>query len=101
MMPPPFSEEGAAEKHMPQLQRNMRVTNAKLSVLSIITGGGKWVEISIAADPLYPHLLLTTEKKFWRLNTEEARGSPLSTLEAARRDAWVRFAKPHSLVELF
>ena len=97
MMPPPFSEEGAAEKHMPQLQRNMRATNAKLSVLSIITGGGKWVEISIVADPLYPHLLLTTEKKFWR----EARGSPLSTLEAARRDAWVRFAKPHSLVELF
>ena len=32
----------------------------------IITGGGKWVEISIAADPLYQHLLLTAEKKFWR-----------------------------------
>jgi hypothetical protein len=30
------------------------------------TGGGKWVEISIAADPLYQHLLLTAEKKFWR-----------------------------------
>src|SRR5262249_11687211 len=34
--------------------------------LSIITGGGKWVEISIAADQLYQHLLLTAEKKFWR-----------------------------------
>ena len=66
MLPWSFSEEGAAEKHMPQLQHNMWVTNAKLSVLSIITGGGKWVEITIAADPLYQHLLLTAEKKFWR-----------------------------------
>ena len=46
MLPWSFSEEGAAEKHMPQLQHNMWVTNAKLSVLSIITGGGKWVEIT-------------------------------------------------------
>ena len=66
MLPWSFSEEGAAEKYMPQLQHNMWVTNAKLSVLSIITGGGKWVEISIAADPLYQHLLFTAEKKFWR-----------------------------------
>src|SRR5271168_5163992 len=66
MLPWSFTEEGAAEKYMPQLQHNMWVTNAKLSVLSIITGGGKWVEISIAADPLYKHLLLTAEKKFWR-----------------------------------
>ena len=41
---------------------NMWVTNAKLSVLSIITGGGKWIETSIAADPLYQHLLFTAEK---------------------------------------
>jgi len=66
MLPWSFTEEGAAEKYMPQLQHNMWVTNAKLSVLSIITGGGKWVEISIPADPLYQHLLLTAEKKFWR-----------------------------------
>ena len=66
MLPRSFSEEGAAEKYMPQLQHNMWVTNAKLSVLSIITGGGKWVEISISADPLYQHLLFTAEKKFWR-----------------------------------
>jgi hypothetical protein len=44
----------------------MWVTNATNSVLSIITGGGKWVEIKITADPLYQHLLLTAEKKFWR-----------------------------------
>ena len=65
MLPWSFSEEGAAEKYMPQLQHNMWVTNAKLSVLSIITGGGKF-EISIPADPLYQHLLVTAEKKFWR-----------------------------------
>jgi putative phage-type endonuclease len=66
MLPWSFSEEGAAEKYMAQLQHNMWVTNARMAALSIITGGGKWVEISIAADPLYQHLLLTAEKKFWR-----------------------------------
>src|SRR5205809_5427270 len=66
MLPWSFSEEGAAEKHMAQLQHNMWVTNAKMAVLSIITGGGKWVEITIPADSLYQHLLLTAEKKFWR-----------------------------------
>jgi predicted phage-related endonuclease len=66
MLPWSFSEEAAAEKHMAQLQHNMWVANARESVLSIITGGGKWVEIQISADPLYQHLLLTAEKKFWR-----------------------------------
>ena len=66
MLPWTFSEEAAAEKHMAQLQHNMWVTNARSAVLSIITGGGKWVEMTIPADPLYQHLLLTAEKKFWR-----------------------------------
>jgi hypothetical protein len=35
-------------------------------VLSIITGGGKWVEISIPVDPLYLSVLVSAEKKFWR-----------------------------------
>jgi hypothetical protein len=65
MLPWSFSEEGAAEKHMPQLQHNMWVTASRIAVLSIITGGGKWVEMTIPADPLYQHLLLTAEKKFW------------------------------------
>jgi predicted phage-related endonuclease len=65
-LPWSFSEEAAAEKHMAQLQHNMWVANAKSAVLSIITGGGKWVELTIYADPLYQHLLLTAEKKFWR-----------------------------------
>jgi len=66
MLPWTFSEEAAAEKHMAQLQHNMWVSGAKTAVLSIITGGGKWVELSIAADPLYQHLLITAEKAFWR-----------------------------------
>ena len=66
MLPWSFSEEAAAEKHMAQVQHNMWVTNATSAALSIITGGGKWVEIKIPADSLYQHLLLTAEKKFWR-----------------------------------
>jgi predicted phage-related endonuclease len=66
MLPWSFSEEGAAEKHMAQLQHNMWVTASRTAVLSIITGGGKWVEMTIPADPLYQHLLLIAEKKFWR-----------------------------------
>jgi len=66
MLPWLFSEEAAAQKHMAQLQHNMWVTNAREAALSIITGGGKWVAIRIGADPLYQHLLLTAEKKFWR-----------------------------------
>jgi predicted phage-related endonuclease len=66
MLPWLFSEEGAAEKYMPQLQHNMWVTAARTAVLSIITGGGKWVEIGTHADPLYQHLIVTAERKFWR-----------------------------------
>jgi len=66
MLPWAFSEEAAAEKHMPQLQHNMWVIAARTAVLSVITGGGKWVEITLHADPLYQHLLLTAERKFWR-----------------------------------
>ena len=66
MLPWNFSEETAADKHMAQLQHNMWVIAARSAVLSIITGGGKWVEITVHADPLYQHLLLTAEKKFWR-----------------------------------
>jgi hypothetical protein len=61
-----FSEEGAAEKHMPQMQHNMWVVAARSAVLSVITGGGKWVEITTHADPLYQHLIVTAERKFWR-----------------------------------
>jgi predicted phage-related endonuclease len=66
MLPWSFSEEAAAEKHIPQVQHNMWVTNARGAVLSIITGGGKWVEITIPMDPLYLSVSVSAEKKFWR-----------------------------------
>jgi predicted phage-related endonuclease len=65
MLPWNFSEEAALEKHMAQLQHNMWVVATRTAILSIITGGGKWIEITVQADPLYQHLLLTAEKKFW------------------------------------
>jgi predicted phage-related endonuclease len=66
MLPWSFSEEAAAEKYMAQVQHNMWVSHLRTSVLSIITGGGKWVEIAIPVDPLYLSVLVSAEKKFWR-----------------------------------
>jgi hypothetical protein len=66
MLPWSFSEEAAAEKHMAQLQHNMWVTNARSAALSIITGGGKWIEMTIPADALYQHFFVTAERRFWR-----------------------------------
>ena len=66
MLPWSFSEEAAAEKYMAQVQHNMWVTHLRSSVLSIITGGGKWVEVTIPMDPLYLSILVSAEKKFWR-----------------------------------
>jgi hypothetical protein len=51
---------------MPHLQHNMTVVAARSAVLSIVTGGGKWVEIITHADPIYQHLIVTAERKFWR-----------------------------------
>src|SRR6266404_375025 len=104
MLPWAFSEEGAAEKHMPQLQHNMWITASRVAVLSIITGGGKWVELTIHADPLYQHLLLTAEKKFWHCvqsgETPRLFGiePPRPRLEAVRivdmsaSNSWAEFA---------
>jgi hypothetical protein len=44
----------------------MWVVAARSAVLSVITGRGKWVEITTYADPLYQHLIVTAERKFWR-----------------------------------
>jgi predicted phage-related endonuclease len=104
MLPWSFSEEAAAEKHMAQVQHNMWVTNSRAALLSIITGGGRWVEITIGADSLYQHLLLTAEKKFWRCveNGEPPRlfgvEPPRPRIEALRvvdmsaSNAWAEFA---------
>jgi predicted phage-related endonuclease len=66
MLPWYFSEEAAAQKYMAQLQHNMWVVASRAAVLSVITGGGKWVEITTYADPLYQHLIVTAERLFWR-----------------------------------
>ena len=47
MLPWSFSEAAAAEKHMAQLQHNMMVAGTKKSVLSIMTGGGSWIQLSV------------------------------------------------------
>jgi putative phage-type endonuclease len=104
MLPWSFSEAAAVEKYMAQLQHNMWVTNATAAVLSIITGGGKWVEIKIPADSLYQHLLLTAEKKFWRCVESGERPRlfgvepPRARIEAVRivdmsaSNAWAEFS---------
>src|SRR5712692_9893132 len=104
MLPWSFSEEAAAEKYMAQLQHNMWVTNTKLAVLSVITGGGKWVEITIPADPLYQHLLLTAEKKFWRcvengepprlfgVEPPRPRIAAVRVVDMSSSNAWAEFA---------
>src|ERR1700683_4584624 len=104
MLPWTFSEEAAAEKHMAQLQHNMWVVAARSAVLSVITGGGKWVEIKTHADPLYQHLIVTAERKFWRCveSGEPPRlfgvEPPKPRIEAVRivdmtsSNAWAEFA---------
>ena len=108
MLPWQFSEEAAGEKHAPQLQHNMFVVAARNAVLSVITGGGKWVEIKIHADPLYQHLIVTAERKFWRCveNGEPPTlfgvEPPKPRIEAVRivdmtpSNAWAEFAAAYS-----
>jgi predicted phage-related endonuclease len=109
MLPWNFSEDAAAEKHMAQLQHNMWVTASRSAVLSIITGGGKWVEMTIPADPLYQHLLLTAERKFWRcvetgepphlfgIEPPRPRVEAIRTVDMSGSNAWAEFANVYRL----
>jgi predicted phage-related endonuclease len=104
MLPWSFSEEAAAEKYMPQLQHNMWVVAAKSAVLSVITGGGKWVEITAHADPLYQHLIVTAERKFWRcvesgepprlfgVEPPKPRIEAIRIVDVSTSNAWAEFA---------
>jgi predicted phage-related endonuclease len=104
MLPWSFSEQAAAEKHMAQLQHNMLVVGAKRAVLSIITGGGKWVEIVIAADPVYQTALLYAERAFWRAvsggetptlfhaEPPKVRIAAVKTIDMASSNAWAELA---------
>ncbi len=104
MLPWSFSEEAAAEKYMAQVQHNMWVTHSREAVLSIITGGGKWVEISIPMDPLYLTVLVSAEKKFWRcvqsgevphlINAEPPRPriEAIRIVDMSSSNSWAEFA---------
>jgi predicted phage-related endonuclease len=104
MLPWSFSEEAAAEKYMAQVQHNMWVTHLRSSVLSIITGGGKWVELTIPMDPLYLSVLVSAEKKFWRcvqsgepphlINAEPPRPriEAVRIVDMSSSNSWAEFA---------
>ncbi len=104
MLPWSFSEEAAAEKHMAQLQHNMWVVNARTAALSIITGGGKWIELTIPADALYQHFLITAERKFWRcvetgetpypfgVEPPRARVEAVRIVDMRESNSWAEFA---------
>jgi predicted phage-related endonuclease len=104
MLPWSFSEEAAAEKYMAQVQHNMWVTHLRSAVLSIITGGGKWVEITIPMDPLYLSVLVSAEKKFWRcvqsgetphlINAEPPRPriEAIRIVDMSASNSWAEFA---------
>ena len=98
MLPWSFSEEAAAEKYMPQLQHNMWCVAARTAVLSVITGGGKWVEILAHADPLYQHLIVTAERKFWRC-VESGEATPAVRRRAAQAAARGRAGCRHGFVQ--
>jgi len=104
MLPWSFSEEAAAEKYMAQVQHNMWVTHLRSALLSIITGGGKWVEITIPMDPLYLSVLVSAEKKFWRcvqsgvpphlINAEPPRPriEAIRIVDMSSSNSWAEFA---------
>jgi predicted phage-related endonuclease len=104
MLPWSFSEEAAVEKYMPQLQHNMWVVAARSAVLSVITGGGKWVEIKTHADPLYQHLIFTAERMFWRcvesgepprlfgVEPPKPRIEAIRIVDMTASNAWAEFA---------
>jgi predicted phage-related endonuclease len=104
MLPWSFSEEAAVAKHAPQLQHNMWVVAARSAVLSVITGGGKWVEITTHADPLYQHLIVTAERKFWRcvesgetpalfgVEPPKPRIEAVRVVDMSTSNAWAEFA---------
>jgi len=104
MLPWSFSEEAAAEKYMAQVQHNMWVAHSREAVLSIITGGGKWVEITIPMDPLYLTVLVSAEKKFWRcvqsgevphlINAEPPRPriEAIRIVDMSASNSWAEFA---------
>ena len=79
-------------------------STARTGVLSVITGGGKWVEIKTHADPLYQHLIITAERKFWRcvengeppalfgIDPPKPRIEAVRIVDMTSSNAWAEFA---------
>jgi hypothetical protein len=106
ILPWSFSEDAAAEKHMVQLQHNKWVLKSRLAALSIIiiTGDGKWIEMTIPADALYQHFLVTAERRFWRcvqtgdtprpygVEPPRPRIEAVRTVDMSESNSWAQFA---------
>jgi hypothetical protein len=70
----------------------------------IITGGGKWVEMTILRDAFYQHFLLTAEKRFWRcvqsgepprpygIEPPRPRIEAVRTIDMSESNCWAEFA---------
>jgi predicted phage-related endonuclease len=86
------------------VQQWLWVAGARNAVLSVITGGGKWVEIKVHADPLYQHLIVTAERKFWRcvesgeppslfgVEPPKPRVEAVRIVDVSASNAWAEFA---------
>ncbi len=104
MLPWSFSEAAAVEKYTPQLQHNLWVVAGRTAVLSVITGGGKWVQIEVPGGPLYQHLIVTAERKFWRcvksgelpalfgIEPPKPRIAAVRIVDMSASNAWAEFA---------
>jgi hypothetical protein len=69
----------------------------------------KWVEMTIPADPLYQHLLLTAERKFWRcvqggepprlfgIEPPRPRIEAVRSVDMSGSNAWAEFANLYRL----
>ena len=92
---------------MAQLQHNIRVTSARSAALLIITGGGKWIEMTIPADALYQHFLVTAERRFWRcvqtgetprpygIEPPRARIEAVRIVDMSESNSWAEFRQEH------
>jgi hypothetical protein len=93
--PKPYSKPNSCSPgHSPKRQR----------LISIITGGGKWVEVTTPMDPLYLSVLVSAEKKFWRcvqsgeaphlINAEPPRPriEAIRIVDMSASNSWAEFA---------
>jgi predicted phage-related endonuclease len=100
-------EPEVADLHMAQLQHSMWVMAARSALLSIITGDGKWIEMTLPADPLYQHLLLAAEKKFRRcvqtgeppalfgIEAPRPRPTSIKVIDMSASGQWTNFPASH------